>query len=275
MPKIWFVTGSSRGLGRDIVEAALSAGDSVVATARKPADLDALVAQYGERILPLPLDVTDAKAAQAAVLQAKEHFGHIDVVVNNAGYANTASVEDMAIEDFTQQVQTNFFGVVYVSKAVLPILREQGHGHIFQIASVGARITVPGLGAYQAAKFAVRGFSLVLAQEMAPLGVRVTTIEPGGIRTDWAGSSMKIPPISAPYEQTVGAFAKRIREGSGHQSSDPAKIASLIVGLANREDAPMELLVGVDAVEYVKRSDEAVTENDRKWHDLSITTKAD
>ncbi|WP_308720729.1 SDR family NAD(P)-dependent oxidoreductase [Komagataeibacter xylinus] len=275
MPKIWFVTGSSRGLGRDIVEAALSAGDSVVATARKPADLDALVAQYGERILPLPLDVTDAQAAQVAVLQAKEHFGHIDVVVNNAGYANTASVEDMTIEDFTQQVQTNFFGVVYVSKAVLPILREQGYGHIFQIASVGARITVPGLGAYQAAKFAVRGFSLVLAQEMAPLGVKATTIEPGGIRTDWAGSSMKIPPISAPYEQTVGAFAKMIRKSSGHQSSDPAKIASLIVGLANRADAPAELLVGVDAVDYVKRSDEAVTENDRKWHDLSITTTAD
>lgn len=275
MPKIWFVTGSSRGLGRDIVEAALSAGDSVVATARKPADLDALVAQYGERILPLPLDVTDAKAAQAAVLQAKEHFGRIDVVVNNAGYANTASIEDITIEDFTQQVQTNCFGVVYVSKAVLPILREQGHGHIFQIASVGARITVPGLGAYQAAKFAVRGFSLVLAQEMAPLGVKITTIEPGGIRTDWAGSSMKIPPISAPYEQTVGAFAKMIRESSGHQSSDPAKIASLIVGLANREDAPAELLVGADAVDYVKRSDEAVTENDRKWHDLSITTTAD
>ena len=275
MSKIWFVTGSSRGLGRDIVEAALSAGNSVVATARKPTDLDALVAQYGERILPLPLDVTDEKAAQAAVLQAKKHFGRIDVVVNNAGYANTASIEDMTIEDFTQQVQTNFFGVVYVSKAVLPILREQGHGHIFQIASVGARITAPGLGAYMAAKFAVRGFSLVLAQEMAPLGVKVTTIEPGGIRTDWAGSSMKIPPVSAPYEQTVGAFAKMIRDSSGHQSSDPAKIASLIAGLANRDDAPVELLVGVDAVDYVKRADEAVTENDRKWHDLSISTTAD
>ncbi|GLH29088.1 hypothetical protein WSS15_17380 [Acetobacter pasteurianus] len=212
MSKIWFVTGSSRGLGRDIVEAALAAGDSVVATARKPADLDAVVAQYGDRVFPLALDVTDARAAQAAALRAKEHFGRIDVVVNNAGYANIASVEDITIEDFTQQVQTNFFGVAYVSKAVLPILREQGHGHIFQIASIGARIATPGLSAYQAAKFAVRGFSLALAQEMAPLGVKVTTIEPGGIRTDWAGSSMKIPPISAPYEQTVGTFAKMIRD---------------------------------------------------------------
>ncbi|ARW11823.1 MULTISPECIES: SDR family NAD(P)-dependent oxidoreductase [Acetobacter] len=275
MSKIWFVTGSSRGLGRDIVEAALAAGDSVVATARKPADLDAVVAQYGDRVFPLALDVTDARAAQAAALRAKEHFGRIDVVVNNAGYANIASVEDITIEDFTQQVQTNFFGVAYVSKAVLPILREQGHGHIFQIASIGARIATPGLSAYQAAKFAVRGFSLALAQEMAPLGVKVTTIEPGGIRTDWAGSSMKIPPISAPYEQTVGTFAKMIRESSGHQSSDPAKIASLIVDLANRADAPTELLVGVDAVEYAKQAAEAVTENDRKWRSLSITTAAD
>lgn len=275
MSKIWFVTGSSRGLGRDIVEAALAAGDSVVATARKPADLDAVVAQYGDRVFPLALDVTDARAAQAAALRAKEHFGRIDVVVNNAGYANIASVEDITIEDFTQQVQTNFFGVAYVRKAVLPILREQGHGHIFQIASIGARIATPGLSAYQAAKFAVRGFSLALAQEMAPLGVKVTTIEPGGIRTDWAGSSMKIPPISAPYEQTVGTFAKMIRESSGHQSSDPAKIASLIVDLANRADAPTELLVGVDAVEYAKQAAEAVTENDRKWRSLSITTAAD
>ncbi|ASC07198.1 SDR family NAD(P)-dependent oxidoreductase [Acetobacter pasteurianus] len=275
MSKIWFVTGSSRGLGRDIVEAALAAGDSVVATARKPADLDAVVAQYGDRVFPLALDVTDARAAQAAALRAKEHFGRIDVVVNNAGYANIASVEDITIEDFTQQVQTNFFGVAYVSKAVLPILREQGHGHIFQIASIGARIATPGLSAYQAAKFAVRGFSLALAQEMAPLGVKVTTIEPGGIRTDWAGSSMKIPPISAPYEQTVGTFVKMIRESSGHQSSDPAKIASLIVDLANRADAPTELLVGVDAVEYAKQAAEAVTENDRKWRSLSITTAAD
>ena len=131
MSKIWFVTGSSRGLGRDIAQAALSAGDSVVATARRPADLDALVARYGDRVFPLALDVTNAAAAQAAALRAKEHFGRIDIVVNNAGYANMASVEDITIDDFTQQVQTNFFGVVYVSKAVLPILREQGHGHIF------------------------------------------------------------------------------------------------------------------------------------------------
>ncbi len=239
MSKIWFVTGSSRGLGRAIVQAALEAGDRVAATARKPSDLALLVAQYGDQVLPLALDVADSLAAQSAVAKARDHFGRLDVVVNNAGYANTASVEDMTLEDFTAQVQTNFFGVVYVSKAAVPILREQGRGHIFQIASIGARIASVGLSAYQSAKFAVRGFSLVLAQELAPLGVKVTTIEPGGIRTDWAGSSMQIPPVSAPYEQTVGAFAKMLRNGSGSEASDPAKIARLIVGLANKENAPV------------------------------------
>jgi NAD(P)-dependent dehydrogenase (short-subunit alcohol dehydrogenase family) len=274
MSKIWFVTGSSRGLGRSIVEAALRASDKVAATARKPEQLDTLVAEYGDRVLPLALDVTDAQRGQAAVEQAKEHFGRLDVVVNNAGYANTASFEDMSLQDFTEQVRTNFLGVVYVSKAAVPILREQGYGHIIQIASIGARLATAGLSAYQSAKFAVRGFSLVLAQELAPLGVKVTTVQPGGIRTDWAGSSMNIPPVSAPYEQTVGAFARMLREASGHESSVPAKIAQAIVELANREDAPAELLLGADAVEYVKQAADAVAESDRKWHDFSVSVKA-
>lgn len=273
--KVWLVTGSSRGLGRKVVEAALKAGYTVVATARKPEQLNDLAAEYGERLLPLALDVTDAEAVQATVNQAHKTFGRIDVVVNNAGYANTASVEDITLDDFTQQVQTNFFGVVYVSKAVVPIMREQGHGNIFQIASIGARLSGPGLTAYQSAKFAVRGFSLGLAQEVAPLGIKVTTIEPGGIRTDWAGASMNIPPVSPPYEQTVGAFAKMLRSMAGNESSDPAKIANAIIELANREDTPFEILMGADAVEYVANSDSAVSENDRKWHDFSVSVKAD
>ncbi|QWV93728.1 SDR family NAD(P)-dependent oxidoreductase [Geomonas oryzisoli] len=273
--KVWLVTGSSRGLGRKVVETALKAGYTVVATARKPEQLNDLAAEYGERLLPLALDVTDAEAVQATVTQAHKTFGRIDVVVNNAGYANTASVEDITLDDFTQQVQTNFFGVVYVSKAVIPIMREQGHGNIFQIASIGARLSGPGLTAYQSAKFAVRGFSLGLAQEVAPLGIKVTTIEPGGIRTDWAGASMNIPPVSPPYEQTVGAFAKMLRSMAGNESSDPAKIANAIIELANREDTPFEILMGADAVEYVANSDSAVSENDRKWHDFSVSVKAD
>lgn len=275
MAKIWFVTGSGRGLGRDIVLAALDAGDSVVATARQPAHLDDLVAIHGPRVLPLALDVTDAPAVVAAMATAHETFGRIDVVVNNAGYANMASVEDMAIADFTEQVMTNFFGVYYVSKAAIPILRNQGSGHIIQIASIGARLATAGLGAYQASKFAVRGFSLVLAQEMAPLGVKVTTVQPGGMRTDWAGSSMAVPPVSAPYEQTVGAFATMVRAMSGRESSAPAKVAQTIVALAAMDDAPVELLIGADAVEYVGLAAKAVALADLKWRDLSMSVKAE
>lgn len=275
MSRIWLVTGSSRGLGRDIVAAALRAGETVVATARKPQQLAGLAEKHGGRLVPMALDVSDAKAVQAVVDEIKSRFGRIDVAVNNAGYANTASVEDMALEDFTEQVQTNFFGVVYVSKAVVPIMREQGGGHIFQIASVGARLASAGLSAYQSAKFAVRGFSLVLAQEVAPLGIKVTTVQPGGMRTDWAGSSMHIPPVSPPYQQTVGAFATMLRTMSGNESSDPVKVAEAIVELSRRDDAPAEILIGADAVEYAAQAARAVSESDRQWHDFSISVKAD
>lgn len=246
-----------------------------MATARKPEQLNDLAQKYGERVLPLALDVTDANAVQAAVTKAYNTFGRIDVVVNNAGYANIASFEDIPLDDFTQQVQANFFGVVYVSKAVVPIMREQGHGTIFQIASIGARLATPGLTAYQAAKFAVRGFSLGLAQEVAPLGIKVTTVQPGGMRTDWAGSALKNLHISAPYEQTVGEFAKMLRAMSGHESSDPAKVARVIVKLTNREDIPHEILIGADAVELAAKVAEAVAESDRKWRNFSVPVKAD
>jgi NAD(P)-dependent dehydrogenase (short-subunit alcohol dehydrogenase family) len=271
MPRFWFVTGSSRGLGRDIVIAALEAGDTVAATARDPRQLDGLAEQYGDRVLPLALDVIDPAAAARALTAAQAKFGRLDVVVNNAGYANLAAVEDITLDDFRQQVETNFFGTVYVSKAAVPILRAQGAGHIFQIASVGGRIASVGLSAYQAAKFAVRGFSLVLAQELAPLGIKVTTVEPGGIRTDWAGSSMQVPAISDPYRPTVGQFAKMLRDGSGHEHADPGKIARAIVGLAGRDDAPAEILMGADAYEYAQRAAEAVAESDRKWKGVTTS----
>jgi NAD(P)-dependent dehydrogenase (short-subunit alcohol dehydrogenase family) len=275
MSKNWFVTGSSRGLGRDIVIAALEAGNKVFATARKAEQLDDLVAKYGDKLVPFALDVNDGAAAAAAVQKAKDIFGSLDVVINNAGYANTASVEDMTVEDFTEQVQTNFFGVYYVSKAAVPIMRAQGGGHIFQVASLGARLASVGLSAYQAGKFATRGFSLVLAQEVAPLGIKVVTLEPGGMRTDWAGSSMKVPTVSAPYEQTVGAFAKFLRQAAGSESSDPVKVAKLVVELSNRDGLPPELLIGADAVEYFGQAFADTLENDKKWRDVSISTKAD
>jgi len=271
MPRYWFVTGSSRGLGRAIVMAALDAGHTVMATARNPGDLDDLVTLYGGRVVPYALDVSDAAAVDRAISDAKDAFGRIDIVVNNAGYASLASVEDMSRDVFAEQMATNFFGTVHVSKAVVPIMRAQGTGHIFQIASVGSRIASIGLSAYQAAKFAVRGFSLVLAQELAPMGIKVTILQPGGMRTDWAGSSMAISAISEPYRQTLGPFAEMLRNGSGKEPADPRKVATAIVDLSGRDDAPVELLIGEDAYDYARRAADAVAASDQAWKDLTVS----
>ncbi|MFC4030014.1 SDR family NAD(P)-dependent oxidoreductase [Streptomyces polygonati] len=273
MSKVWFVTGSSRGLGRSVVVAALDAGDRVVATARKAATLDDLVARYGDRVLPVALDVTDEEAVRGAVREGLEHFGRLDVVVNNAGYGDLASVEDVTTEDFRAQIDTNFYGVVHVTRAVVPVLRRQGAGHIIQVSTLGGRIGTVGLAAYQSAKWAVGGFSTVLAQEVAPFGVKVTVLEPGGMRTDWAGSSMTVPPISEPYQQTVGVFADMIRnraqETVAANAADPDRVARTVVELAGRPDAPVRLLLGRDAVQYAAAAAEALAESDEKWRPLS------
>ncbi|MFD8418671.1 SDR family NAD(P)-dependent oxidoreductase [Streptomyces sp. NPDC059668] len=271
MSKVWFVTGSSRGLGRAIVEAALEAGDQVVATARKPAQLDDLVARHGDRIVPLTLDVAVDDDVRRAVREGLDAFGRYDVVVNNAGYGDMASVEDVTLDAFRAQIDTNFYGVVQVTKAVLPFLREQGSGHIFQVSSVGGRVGSAGLSAYQSAKWAVGGFSTVLAQEVAPLGIKVTVLEPGGMRTDWAGSSMTIPPVSEPYRQTVGAFADMIRSSSTSNSaeSDPVKVAQVVRDLAGHHDAPVRIVLGAQAYGIAQAASRAITESDEKWREVS------
>jgi NAD(P)-dependent dehydrogenase (short-subunit alcohol dehydrogenase family) len=274
MSKVWLITGSARGLGRDITEAALEAGDQVLATARSPQQLDDLVARHGDRILPFALDVTDYAAAQAAVAAAVDRFGRLDIVVNNAGYANLASVEDVTIEDFRAQVDTNLFGVVNVTKAALPVLREQGSGHIVQISSVGGRVASAGLSAYQSAKWAVGGFSEVLAQEVGPLGIKVTVVEPGGMRTDWAGSSMSIPPVSAPYQATVGRRAELI-SGTGWAAGDPAKVAQVVLRLTELPDPPVRLLTGTDAFNVATAAWTARAQSDERFRALSESTDHD
>jgi NAD(P)-dependent dehydrogenase (short-subunit alcohol dehydrogenase family) len=247
----------------------------VVATARKPERLNDLSETFGDRVLALALNVSDSAAVAQAVSEGHKAFGRYDVVVNNAGYADTASIEDTTLESFEKQIATNFFGVVYVTKAVLPILREQGSGHIIQVSSVGGRVGSPGLSAYQSAKWAVGGFSTVLAQEVAPLGIQVTVLEPGGMKTDWAGSSMTVPPVSVPYEQTVGAFAKMLRDSSGQEPTDPAKVAQVVLKLANQEDVPVRLLLGSDAAQYAPAAAKALADSDQKWHDLSVSVGFD
>ncbi|HEY0817119.1 MAG TPA: SDR family NAD(P)-dependent oxidoreductase [Pseudonocardia sp.] len=247
MSLIWFVTGSSRGFGRSLVRAALAAGDRVVATARRPEALADLVAEYADAVLPVALDVTDADAARAALEAGIARFGRIDVVVNNAGYADVAPIETGSEEDFRTQFETNFWGVYQVSRAAVPLLRAQGGGTIVQFSSIGGRVGgSPGIASYQAAKFAVDGFSRVLAKETAPFGVRVMVVEPSGFRTDWAGSSMTVHDVPAGYEQTVGRMAQ-LRDQA--PAGDPDRAAEIIVEVVRRDNLPSHLLLGVNAVE--------------------------
>jgi NAD(P)-dependent dehydrogenase (short-subunit alcohol dehydrogenase family) len=275
MPSVFFVTGSSRGLGREIVEQALAAGHSVVATARDPRTLGDLVARYGPRIHVESLDVTDAAAAQAAVANGAKAFGGLNVIVNNAGQGDRVSLEDTTLEVFRRQIETNFLGTVYVTKAAVPILRKQGGGRIIQISSLGGRIGSPGMTAYQSAKWAVGGFSEALAAEVAPLGIKVTVVEPGGIRTDWAGSSMTTPPISRPYEPTVGASARAMNGFEHVATSDPQKVARFVLTIAELDKPPLRVLAGSDAYEYGREAWRTRIETDAKWERLSRSTDHD
>ena len=273
MSQVFFLTGSTRGLGRKIAEAVLEAGDSLVATARQPASLSDLAERYGDRILPVALDVTDVAAAQAAVAAGVAAFGRIDVVVNNAGYANLAAIEDITPEDFREQLDANLLGVVNVTKAALPVLRAQGGGRIIQVSSIGGRLATPGLAAYQTAKWAVGGFSEVLARETAPLGIKVTVLEPGGMQTDWAGSSMRVPPISQPYQQTVGVMARAHEDiGSGSALGDPAKVAQVVLEVAAMDEPPLRLILGSEAYAYATAAAKARSESDAAWRHLTVST---
>ena len=275
MSKVWLITGSSRGLGRELARAVLDAGHRLVATARKVDDLRDLAARYEGAVRPVALDVTDAAAARAAVAVATSAFGRLDVVVNNAGYANVNSIEDMAEDDFRAQIETNYFGVVNVTRAALPMLRAQRDGHIIQVSSIGGRGASPGLGAYQSAKWAVGGFSEILAKEVGPLGIRVTVVEPGGMRTDWAGSSMRIDEIRSDYQATVGARSSHLRENADAMRGDPAKVAQAILRIASEKEPPVRLLLGSDAVFLAGANAVARAEEDAKWKALSLSTDVD
>jgi NAD(P)-dependent dehydrogenase (short-subunit alcohol dehydrogenase family) len=276
MSKVFLLTGSTRGLGRQIAEAALGDGHRLIATARRPETLADLAGRYGRQILPVALDVTDPAAAKAAVAAGLEAFGRLDVVVNNAGYANLASVEDMTLTDFREQIDTNLLGVVNVTKAALPVLRGQGAGHIIQVSSIGGRLATAGLSAYQAAKWAVGGFSEVLAREVGPLGIKVTILEPGGMQTDWAGPSMRVPPVSEPYQLTVGAMAALHHDGGRMPAlGDPAKVARVVLAVAGMDAPPLRLILGSEAYAYATAAAAARAQSDADWHDLTISTDRD
>jgi NAD(P)-dependent dehydrogenase (short-subunit alcohol dehydrogenase family) len=269
MPKTWLITGSSRGFGRELAQAVLESGDRLVATARRPEQLDDLVRKYGDSVRAVALDVTDAEAARAAVQTAVAEFGSLDVVVNNAGYASSAPIEEMSDEDFRAQIDANLYGVVNVTKAALPVLRQQRSGHIVQFSSIGGRVGgSPGMGAYQTAKFAVEGFSEVLNNEVKPFGVKVLIVEPGPFRTDWAGSSMAIAPVGPDYEETVGAM-NRGRAGAATWPGDPARAAKIILDVVAHPEPPLRLLLGAAAVELAAKSSAERAAEARQWADVS------
>ena len=272
MSKVWLITGSSRGLGRALAEAVLAAGHRLVATARNPAQLADLVERYRDRIRAVALNVSDDLAAGDAVQSAVDAFGRVDVLVNNAGYGDVNSIEDTSLTDFRAQIETNLFGVIIVTKATIPLMRKQGEGHIIQLSSIGGRVGALGRAPYSAAKWGVEGFSEVLAKEVGPLGIKVTIIEPGGFRTDFAGSSTTIRGGRPEYDSTVGAVARFQRGYNGAQPGDPTKAAAVIIQIASLDEPPLRLLLGSDAVRLAEENDIARMEADRKWRDLSVST---
>jgi len=273
--QVWLITGSSRGLGRKIATAALEAGHQLIATARKPEQLGDLVDRYGDRVRAVALDVTDATAASRAVDAAVSAFGRLDVVVNNAGYANVNSFEDLPADDFRAQVETNFFGVVNVTRAAVRVMHQQRSGHIIQISSIGGRYATPGLAAYQSAKWAVGGFSEVVARETARIGIRVTVVEPGGMRTEWAGSSMRIDDVSPDYRDTVGVVTAYMRDNDDIMRGDTDKIAQVILRIAAEPNPPVRLLLGSDAVAVAAAANAERQRVDEQWRTVSLSTDFD
>jgi len=266
------ITGASRGLGRALAEAALAAGDRVVATARDPRSLEALVDKNGPAVLPARLDVTDMAAAEQAMTLAARGFGGLDVVVNNAGYGDIGSVEDTSLEDFRRQIEANLFGAIIVTKAAIPLFRVQGSGHFIQLSSVGGRIGAPGRAAYSAAKWGVEGFSEALALEMTLIGVKVTIVEPGGFRTDFAGPSTTLSAGRPDYEAVVGAAARMQAQYDGRQPGDPARAAQVLLQVAAMREPPLRLALGSDALAAIRAADQRRSHELERWRDLSLST---
>ncbi len=272
MSQRWLITGSSRGIGRALSKAVLDAGHRLVATARNPEQLAELTESYGDAVRTVALDVTDPAAAKNAVRSALDSFGGLDVLVNNAGYGNVGSVEDTALGDFRGQLETNLFGTIIMTKAAIPVMREQRSGHIIQFSSVGGRLGAPGRAAYSAAKWAIEGFSEVLAQEMKLIGVKVTVVEPGGFRTDFAGSSTVLNSGRPEYDDVVGKAARMQKAFDGQQPGDPIRAAHVLVDVAQMERPPFRLALGSDAVSAIENADRLRLAELDRWRELSTST---
>jgi NAD(P)-dependent dehydrogenase (short-subunit alcohol dehydrogenase family) len=267
--RTWFITGASRGFGREWAIAALERGEFVAATARDTASLDDLVERFGDRVLPLKLDVTDRDAVFSAVAQAHERFGRLDVVVNNAGYGQFGMVEELSEAEVREQIETNLFGALWVTQAVLPILRAQGSGHILQVSSIGGISAFPNIGMYHASKWALEGISQSLAQEVAGFGVKVTLIEPTGYSTDWGGSSARhaapLPAYDERREQV--AEARKTRLGT---PGDPVATRDAVLAVVEAENPPLRIFFGDGPLAVATKDYESRLATWREWEPVSI-----
>ncbi|BCP55578.1 short-chain dehydrogenase/reductase [Kaistia sp. 32K] len=273
MSKVWLITGAASGIGRSTAELVLERGDRLVATARRVERLADLEARYGDRILLDELEVTDAGAAQAAVEAALTRFGRLDVLLNNAGYAHLAPFEQTSEEAFRAEIETNFFGVVNLARAALPVMRRQRSGHILNIASSSARFGGAGSSAYSAAKWAVSGFTESLAKEVHGFGVRAISIEPGSLRTNWTRVARgHVPALLPEYEPTIGMIMKMTENVAGNEPGDPAKVAQVLFDLSRRDDLPEHLILGSDALARVAKAESERTRLAEAWAEVSRST---
>jgi NAD(P)-dependent dehydrogenase (short-subunit alcohol dehydrogenase family) len=267
--RVWFITGASTGFGRELAKAALDQGDRVVATARKPETVADLQQQYPDHARAVRLDVTDSAQVKSAVQAAVDAFGRIDVLVNNAGYGLVGALEEVSEEQIRQQFETNLFGLLSVTRAVLPLLREQKSGHILNVTSVGGQVSFPTFGLYHGTKYAIEGISESLAQEVAAFGIKVTIIEPGGFKTDFGSRSLvrgkRIPAYQPVYETLLKAF-----EGATY--GDPARAAQAMLQVVESGEPPLRLALGADALHLIRGKFNVELEEYRRWEAVTVST---
>jgi NAD(P)-dependent dehydrogenase (short-subunit alcohol dehydrogenase family) len=275
MSKVWFITGTSKGFGRVWAEAALERGDRVVATARDAGTLTPLAERYGDDVLALSLDVQDKAAIDAAVKRAHERFGRLDVVVNNAGYGLFGTIEEVTEEQARDQIETNLFGALWVTKAVLPILREQGAGHIIQVSTIGGVNAFPGIGMYHASKWGLEGFSQALAAEVAGFGIKVTIVEPAGFSTDWRGPSAVVAEPMPEYEEIRNYRAARAAETTNELwvPGDPQATGPAILELVDADEPPLRTFFGTGTLDMIREEYAKRIENWENWDHLAVAAQ--
>ncbi len=265
--KIWFITGASKGFGYIWTEAALERGDSVAAAARNIASLDALKAKYGDRLLPLALDVGDKKAVDHAVAKAHKTFDRIDIAINNAGYGLFGAIEEVSEAEAREQIETNLFGALWVTQAVLPVMRAQKSGHIIQISSIGGVLTLPTIGLYHASKWGLEGFSQALAAELKPLGIKVTIVEPGSFATEWGTTSAHRAKTMPAYDAARASLVEIRTQAS---PGDPQATGAVMLKLVDMEDPPLRIFFGNRGLTMIKQEYAERIATWEKWNALSL-----